>query len=181
MRNRTRFLLLAALGLAAFGAALVIYFGFPGQPEYRGRKLSQWLETYGSYHWSQPPVAPEERDEALQQMGTNAVPFLVKWLEYEPPAWKIKAWEIAGQVLKKPLASTLKDRQAKRRGNIVSAFQALGPEGKGAIGKLGRVMNYSRNERHSIAAALALAAIGRDALPTLTEGLTNQSSAVRSI
>jgi hypothetical protein len=42
---------------------------WPWEPVYQGRKLSKWLEHSG-----------EEADNAVRHIGTNALPYLVRWI-----------------------------------------------------------------------------------------------------
>src|SRR5678816_2434558 len=54
----------------------------PKEPEYQGKKLSEWLEMHND--------RPAKSTEAVRAIGTNAIPFLVRWIGTECPAWKRK-------------------------------------------------------------------------------------------
>jgi len=94
--------------------ALVIFAVWPREkePVYQGKKLSEWLTVYsradhrvslietvnGMGHAIARPEdvetvrqAKAERSaasEAVQQIGTNAVPILLSWISYERPRWR---------------------------------------------------------------------------------------------
>src|SRR4051812_47188734 len=59
--------------------AVLVAIVWPGEkePEYQGKKLSYWLEitTHEEY---------VEAREAVRQIGTNALPLLLKWIRYSP-------------------------------------------------------------------------------------------------
>ena len=112
-RRRNTYLLLsvAALGLLAW-----LLFG-PSEPEYQGKKLSRWL-------WEME-IAPDtaslawkESVQAVQAMGTNAVPSLLAMLRTRDSAWKrqIVSWtqEALGLELEDYLAKARREMLALR-------------------------------------------------------------------
>src|SRR5215212_4405899 len=64
------------------------------EPHYNGRSLSYWLEA-NSY---KPEVAREEAQEALRAMGTNAVPFLLKYMTARPGTWESKIRDVKRKI-----------------------------------------------------------------------------------
>ena len=78
-------LLLSAILLAGLGA----WFGWkamsPQEPVYKGHPLTFWVEQ-----WALHPVAREEAYIAIQEIGTNGIPFLLGRMRTTEPA--IKAW-----------------------------------------------------------------------------------------
>jgi hypothetical protein len=88
---------LAAIGVVAF---------WPGEkePEYKGKKLSEWLNVvatnlsiedvtaFEEHHFAEiKSAASLEGIGAVRSIGTNAVPWFVKWVERDRPAWRTKA------------------------------------------------------------------------------------------
>ncbi len=86
MRKRAWLILLGAIAVVA----LALWLNRPPpEPRYKGHPLSYWvLESYVGY---------PDKDvdfEAIDKIGTNAVPYLVRWWAYEPPPWKVRlAWQ----------------------------------------------------------------------------------------
>ena len=76
-------------GLIVSACALVLVAavwigGGEYEPRYNGRSLSEWLE-----------IASTNRPEgmrALRQIGTNGLPYALKWISNEPPAWRDKLY-----------------------------------------------------------------------------------------
>lgn len=155
LSGRVLFRTLLTLAVVAFVAGvLLVCTSSPSppihEPEYQGQTLSYWMEHwYSGYQGGQPAVNPQAV-EAVQHIGTNALPFFIQWLDT-------------------PYRSlTHTDYQAR----ALHGFEVLGPAAKPAIpdliGMIGRNANYP---------ALALAAIGKDAVPALIDVLvTNQAA-----
>ena len=86
--------------MIAASAALVIILGVvlpilnrESEPSYNGRTLSEWLKLS-----RRPAVSegfPGEATLAVRSIGTNALPFLLKWIRYELPPWREKVLTLA--------------------------------------------------------------------------------------
>ena len=77
MQRNRRFLLVL---IACLGIAVVSWVALRGEPQpmSEGVELSRWIEAYD-------PMSKDEAKaraplEAVRRIGTNAVPFLVKWI-----------------------------------------------------------------------------------------------------
>src|SRR5262245_59418301 len=90
MRKRRFYLLL--IGVLVVMGVLIAVLSRPAEPEYQGRRLSDWIIIYASER-----NAREEAKDAISHVGTNALPWLVKWIQYEPPPWKIKLNALLGK------------------------------------------------------------------------------------
>src|SRR5260221_7633398 len=55
------------------------------EPAYKGRSLSQWI---GRLPGIPTQDSATEADRAVREIGTNAVPFLLEWIAYEPEPWR---------------------------------------------------------------------------------------------
>src|SRR5690242_18117350 len=66
----------------------------PSTPAATGSKTGFWATHTAAY------FIPEDSrgTKALIQCGTNALPYLVEWLQYEPPAWKRAAVRVVYNV-----------------------------------------------------------------------------------
>ena len=73
--------LLIILILAGIAGLLFLFFrGGEKEPEYNGKKLSQWLEVLNvqsGYYGGSQSASWEEGRTAVQHIGTNAVPALL--------------------------------------------------------------------------------------------------------
>jgi hypothetical protein len=85
MRRRGGYLILGVLVLAG---VLVALSKREREPEYGGKRLSEWVLALPP-----SPTGGTDAELALRSIGTNAVPFLLKWIDYEPAAWRIKVYE----------------------------------------------------------------------------------------
>src|SRR2546430_1553565 len=72
-----------AVGL--LGGFLIWVLRREREPAYGGKKLSGWVMAYAVY-----PPNYNKIDDAIRQIGTNGIPYLVKWITYEPTASKTK-------------------------------------------------------------------------------------------
>src|SRR6266404_3207967 len=66
--------------IVVLSAALLALYAFvfikKGEPTYKGHSLSYWLDATPS----------DESKSAVLAIGTNAIPYLLEWLTYNPPA-----------------------------------------------------------------------------------------------
>jgi hypothetical protein len=169
MRRRLLVLFLAAFVLT-LGA--VAFFSLRGErePEYQGRKLSQWIALYDqpvmTMRFIGMPTPSDPNREAIQRIGTNAIPWLIKWILYEEPGWQ--AW------LKSKLDDRLVERlhfvdATERRNRGAAGFMALGDAAAPAIPALTSVIDGPGRDSVKADAVGALSCIGRAAVPALLQ------------
>ncbi len=86
MKKKKRTLLAAAASAVtlAFGVCLLTWC--PREPTYQGRDLSDWVIQFGPGEGFM--AQRKEAEVALGRIGTNALPYLLRWLRYEPPQWR---------------------------------------------------------------------------------------------
>ncbi len=157
MRIRTgHCFLLVAAGIAVLIAIVVFQLG-SGKPRYHLRSITSWLAKYGEGPHNYKPSP--EADHALRQMGSNAVPYLLRLLHstnsgsYHTLVPKVGPRQrgLYPVLQVKPASSSIRDQFKAWSVNLRSrfqrvttppswdhwkaylAFQALGPEGKSAI------------------------------------------------
>jgi HEAT repeat protein len=164
------------MAISAVGLVVVFYAlwtaGETAEPVYAGRTLSQWLWEYGERHV--PPQGMltqlvsypfEELDpkahDAVLHIGTAAVPYLLKWIAYEPSTWRHPDHA---------------DPQTIRAYGAVGAFRSLGPQAAHARDELSRILNDAKNGFSRERAAQALACLGEAGLPPLLAVLTNRQA-----
>jgi hypothetical protein len=147
---------------------------WPGErePEYNGKKLSEWLALQR--------YRPEEASDAIRAIGTNALPVLVSWAEYQMPAWRFELARGYSSFPRPIYSDSRADFFINRKGtmrsfNSVFAFRILGTNASAAIPELSRFVMDARNQdRRNAAHALAYIG-GRDALPPLLAALEDKT------
>jgi hypothetical protein len=130
MTRRKKFLLLSALAFAACALAVLWSLSGPSvpDPEYRGKKLSQWLRqtTNVSYlypgggNFNMSHLTPQA-NEAILAMGTNAFPFL--WRELtatDSPAKK----RVISLLERQPIQALRLTPAETRRNRALEALEA---------------------------------------------------------
>jgi hypothetical protein len=181
-RMRTRriiaIIFLAGLIIATFYALA------PREPEYKGRSLSSWLGALDDGYqytgltwqsWNQQTVPKPERagaEEAIRQMGTNVLPYLLRAVTNRDSALKTKIIELLGKQahfrIPIPMA-------ARHRREAEMAFHALGPAASNAVPELSQALNASDIDISGTAAS-ALAGIGPEGWAVLTQTLSSSNS-----
>ena len=145
--------------VAGTGAVIVKNnFFYPREPDYQGRRLSNWL---ADIHYKQPQEKRTKAGEAIRRMGTKTLPFLLA--------------DLGSTNFSKVHYVEPDKRTADERNNEATwAFDALGPLGGSAIPELNKILKQNPGYVPG-----ALAGIGRDALPALLSALTNEDIYVR--
>ena len=183
---KRRWVILVLIGCAV--AAIVIGLVWPRErePEYGGKKLSEWLAAYGSSP-SNESYSRQAREAggAVRNIGSNALPCLLKWIRYERPWWRTKlraVFYVRSRSRKDSfLLNPILNGQAEIRADqAILGFQILGPRAGPAVSELVRMMENSNSPFASQNAMYALANIGDDVIPPLMAMLTNQVSGSRS-
>ena len=144
----------------------------PKEPTYQERPLSYWV-----LRSDKSPPDQNTADKAVRQIGTNALPFLVKWTRYERPAWLTRVvaalprLPIPVQVALAPRIPTHAERRA-----IASprAFQTLGTNAAAAIPELTQLMRGTNAKATAQRAIFALGYVGTNGLPALLAAAEDQ-------
>lgn len=171
MRRRTKIVLV-------LGAIVVLALGWvlfkPGnEPRYHGKPLSYWVENLFPAFDIQ-----SEEHEAIRQVGSNAIPYLLTYLKYEsPPKWKNQLQNIWNySILKIAPSWYWEDKALKRFHNAWIAFFILGPMAESAIPELVRMAQgpiAQTNFATPFAAVDSLSELGSKAVPALVSLATN--------
>ena len=131
-------------------------FLFPDEPSYNGKRLGEWLETRIEGGGDFTLAAKD----AIHQLGTNAIPALLKRLTYVRPPYCFSPFQI--------------------NINAAGGFIALGEQAKLALPELWTLMD-STNKDTALTAMIASLGTGSNAMPFLIKGITNQFANVRSL
>jgi HEAT repeat protein len=148
----------------AGGAALLLQ---SREPRYGGRSLSDWVALGSDYR---DPEWPENAavQNAIREIGTNAIPFLVQWVRKEPSKWKQRIALIArSSPWKRDIYWRSEDESVLYANRATAAFKALGTNANGAIPDLWKLLNDPDLNDTRYRAASALALIG-------PAGITNE-------
>ena len=153
VRRTCIFLILLACGVAAVLAVLLWPRPEP-EPVYGGKKLSQWLVMY----YVGPQATREEKEEArkaIQHIGTNAMPFVLKWFQYAKPKWQLTVARSTPYWF--PLGKNAKDILSQA---ATCSFEILGTNAAIAIPELKQLMLESKSAMVSNRALYAMCHVG---------------------
>ena len=133
---KRRRLLLILLGSVASITLAILLWPREREPEYKGLPLSTWLMRYRD-------DAPQAI-EAIRHIGTNALPYLVRWIQYERPAWRNSLFhlhsKLPSSMQKLGIFHWMINDQAEFRADLaVEAFSTLGPKANPATDELLRL------------------------------------------
>jgi hypothetical protein len=173
--------LLVFLAVWLVGVVVCWILTRPREPSYDGRRLSQWLAIAAE----RAGVAESgEEAKAIRAIGTNAIPYLLKWMEYKRPWWRVELEHL--QVVRNyPVpASILEDTKDDLADSAWLGFQILGREAETAIPELTRIVTTANPAAHqrmprwrgfsSQRAMFALQGIGGKAFLPVVFAMTNQ-------
>ena len=151
--------------------ALLLWVSSLAEPEYKGVKLSVWLERYHNEVNAEPQRM--ETVDAIRQIGSNAVPTLISWLSASDSKLKIKLMDLAEKQsfikFKITLAMEYHDR-------ALLGFELLGQQAKSAIPELEKLLYRPKATTY---ATLALCCFGENAIPVFVRALTNTDLEVK--
>jgi hypothetical protein len=167
------------LGLVATVIAttsLIVWVLVPHEPSYQGRGLSAWLSDFEHEQVERRAVAAD----AVRHIGTDAVPFLVKRLGYNPDVlrrksrfalWKRQFLEWVSRhsfgKVSPPRRPPNPSRQA------MAGLDALGTAAKDALPALEKLLNETPPDPQAL---YIVARIGSAGVPMLKKSLTNSAS-----
>lgn len=167
---RTKFLLVTLCSVAVvrvIGCAPATN----SEPRYNGRTLSEWLVEYGT---AEKIGGTRETNAitAICTIGSNATPFLVKWINVSYTAPE-RVMDLIGFGFGRPYTPP----RLARASRAMRAFQILGTNAAPAIpGLTTIVMQYKQLNEAAINARYALVYIGPPGVTALSMLATNPST-----
>jgi len=149
----------------------------PREAVYQGKTLSSWLEAY--YPWGQKQQVEEyaRADEALRQMGTNALPFLLLMIRASDSPLRRSANTLLRKQRFFEFELAIAETSHRR---AQAAFRALREIAKPAIPQLAQLLN-DRDPDVAAYAADALGEIGPDSAGALVDAMHHESGKVRAL
>jgi hypothetical protein len=156
-RRVFRIVLTGAVVVAAF---VLVWPRGEREPVYQGKKLSEW--TRGVWRLATDEPGFLERKQAVLQIGTNALPFLVKWIGEgsEPAVGKLDGIISRLNPGAQRLWIRFRYRKLERASDAVAAFAMLGADGRSAIPELRDLARSRTNLAVNLNCTLARAAVG---------------------
>jgi len=178
--HRRKRLILLACGILTL--ALVWVLLGKREPRYQGRTLSYWLERREQFVKARRPssAGQDESQKAILTIGTNAIPWLLAWIRYEPnPVPQSILNRVLWSYWSTPVGNFIRYGYGSRNSraeNVVLAFDTLGTNAAPALPGLILLMKDRTHPLTSVRATMALGCLGPHAFPALAEALfsTNQ-------
>jgi hypothetical protein len=169
------------LTICLLAAALVALLSRDAGPHYRGRSLYKWLVFYQTHVENQDPPQVKEAMRAITAIGTNAIPYLMKWIQQEPPPWQKSApRSLFGSSWDIPPARLLIYGPGHDRADLAMlGFILLDTNAVSAIPGLATMVNDRNRPVTAQRAMTALSTLGLPAFPHLTAALSNTNCPTR--
>src|ERR1043166_163902 len=167
--------ILIALGCVVLAVLAITFLSRNTEPTYEGHPLSYWVIAYG-----RPFLHESDKDaigKAISHIGTNAIPYLIKWIQYKEPRepdWKTGIRELFAV---DPFGVRIFPQGPVIRADFSpQAFGAIGPVAEDTIAELTRLANQSQSDLIARRAIYALAwTRSTNALPPLIQITTNSN------
>jgi hypothetical protein len=166
MRTNRRLLLILSGCVAAM---ILAFLAWPRErePEYNGVLLSAWLKGFEKINRETPAAKVEDickSASAVRHIGTNALPFFIRWIQYHEPGWRRSiygvAWKLPPTLLYSRAGRWLFADGAQARANrAVSGFAFLGTNATPALPELKRLAKQPSNGARQYRAELAIEVI----------------------
>jgi hypothetical protein len=179
VQKRVQIAFAVMLATVGFWLTWLILNDSPQEPVYRGRSLSEWLEGCDKSHW----VGTEWRDstEAVRQIGTNAIPTLLRKLRQKDSAFTLKV--ISAVERQRFVHIRIRHVSAAAQNHKAAVgFEALGPSAQIEVPALIKIFEENISADSESETANSLGWIGpaaSEAIPSLLTGLTNSNYFVR--
>src|SRR5688572_17504293 len=164
---------------AAFFAVIAFLLLRREEPSYAGRPLSSWVMDMGVKAAADPDKTFPKQEtidraaHAMGQIGTNAIPYLLRWINAKPPAWKEPVFGFVNKIAAAlHLRIYLWDKTGLRGYQAAKAFEHVHPVPDDAIANLAALMNDPDRDRAD-RARTAVNTIASKCLPALAILMTN--------
>lgn len=120
-----------------------------------------------------------ETEAAIEHIGPAAVPFLIKWTNYQERPWRRRLAILCYKLPKKfgvPASGLVIGHGYEMQQGAYSALAILGPQAKAAVPALSHQVEASTQSGATYLALMVLGRIGEDALPVILEVLRNSAN-----
>ncbi len=148
------------------------------EPEYNSKPLSEWLLILKIGQTSTGEQVEEaDAQEAIRQMGTNAIPTLLDILGADDQS----KWWVVHRLKSKGFREMYHNRNVPTGDLQDTAAQGLGILGTNAISTIPQLSKLFGRVETCKHAALVLAGLGPDGYAVLTNGLHNSNADIRGV
>jgi hypothetical protein len=168
---RKRRALFIAVACVVVVAAIAL-FSWTAEPAYNGHLLSRCVAILAEGGHQEKTV--QKAVEAVDNIGTNATPYLLAWIQFEPQPGPFRSklanpynWGGGRVSFRDRLLYEFRSRRERLAEGADTAFQVLGARATPAIPELTRLMNSRTAPITALRSALALARLGTNGLPAL--------------
>ena len=145
----------------AAGSIILIYLLVVGsrQPTYQGKSLRTWLDVLFPASGSSG-LEKQRAEEAVRQIGPEAVPWLLKWLQ----AKDCYIGKALAQRMNQPFVNVARFWRPAVDDNLkaLPAFKVLGSVADSAVPQLIGMVTNGTDKTHEFLAVQALCAIGSE-------------------
>lgn len=151
------------------------------EPKYHGRYLNEWLRLYVRYVSYQNAAEFAEAKDALQAIGTNALPHYLKWLGHEPRMWQSTVRNcLPSWIEKRKVVGDLLGDESNRQANYALwGIYSLGTNAICAIPTLDLMMKDRTKPVSAELAMRTLRFLGEPAIPAFQSALDNTNAPYR--
>lgn len=187
MRIQRKYILLAILVLTVCGLGLALFLSHePPEPTYDGKPLSYWLQAcgrsvFGLYTGAIPQhPTEEEASHAIREMGTNAVPPLLRMLRAHDSKLKTKVMDL---LQRQDWIEIYSEPAVYKNIKAASAFEILGPSAGNAVPQLIHILetDSSAFAQQNIPGILGhIGPAARQAIPMLLRTIGHTNEVVRN-
>ena len=144
-------------------------------PTYEGRSLSAWVGLIDQSHYpDRESTFFLQTSNAIVQIGTNGLPYLMEWIRYRPSRTLIvfgsAIEEVSFRLPSTPFGDAIVNRTLRgfrRADDAVVAFEILGNSAASCVNELSSIANDPGNPAAATRATLALRVVGPAAYPVL--------------
>lgn len=183
---RPRRVILVSIVALLFGAACYLLFAPARQPYYKGKPYTFWLEQQQASYTFQPGALGarfydiRDLQNATLEADTNAIPYLLRWIAYEPSPWaeKLRYRYNRFKARNAPPGTTptnlWNNKKIIRAARTPEAFRVLGRKAEPAISELARLA-ANPNTNIAMRAIRALSYVGPNGLPPVLGIITNRA------
>src|SRR5690349_14371069 len=150
------------------------------EPSYDGRRLSDLARQFGANQWSTNRAAAKEAEVAIQHIGTNAIPFLLEFMQKRDSALKARVRKIIPRKWHEKLH--LQERAGDIRRVGAHGIAALGTNAAPALPALIQIATNHPDRDGRYIAVFAIRTLGpasEPAVPFLIQCLTNSFNEIR--